>query len=412
MNKLKIAPIRIICALLAAVMVVELNTPVVHAEEDLSEIEENIKQKEAEISKANKEKKELMTDLNNIKEVVKGLQSEKRDLETYVKELDSNLADVEEKIAELKELIAEKEKEILETTKELEEAEKKEEEQYRAKKKRAQFVYEKGNKYYLELLFTSGSFGEFLNRKSYVEKMSEYDARMLEQYVTNRKLIEVCKKELEADAELLEEAKAKVDEQQKNLEVLISAKEGEINKYAGDIKDQQKAIAEYEASIAVQNQVISTLEAALQEQRKKLLEEGKEDLAYDGGMFKWPCPNYTRISDDYGMRMHPILHVEKFHNGIDLAAPSGSPILAAYDGEVIAADYNSSMGNYIMINHGGGLITIYMHASKLYVSKGTMVARGEKIAGVGTTGRSTGNHLHFGVRLNGEYVSPWNYLSK
>ena len=412
MNKLKIAPIRIICALLAAVMVVELNTPVVHAEEDLSEIEENIKQKEAEISKANKEKKELMTDLNNIKEVVKGLQSEKRDLETYVKELDSNLADVEEKIAELKELIAEKEKEILETTKELEEAEKKEEEQYRAMKKRAQFVYEKGNKYYLELLFTSGSFGEFLNRKSYVEKMSEYDARMLEQYVTNRKLIEVCKKELEADAELLEEAKAKVDEQQKNLEVLISAKEGEINKYAGDIKDQQKAIAEYEASIAVQNQVISTLEAALQEQRKKLLEEGKEDLAYDGGMFKWPCPNYTRISDDYGMRMHPILHVEKFHNGIDLAAPSGSPILAAYDGEVIAADYNSSMGNYIMINHGGGLITIYMHASKLYVSKGTMVARGEKIAGVGTTGRSTGNHLHFGVRLNGEYVSPWNYLSK
>ena len=93
-----------------------------------------------------------------------------------------------------------------------------------------------------------------------------------------------------------------------------------------------------------------------------------------------------------------------------MAAPGGSPILAAYDGEVIAADYNSSMGNYIMINHGGGLITIYMHASALYVSKGTMVARGDKIAAVGTTGRSTGNHLHFGVRLNGNYVSPWNYL--
>ena len=110
--------------------------------------------------------------------------------------------------------------------------------------------------------------------------------------------------------------------------------------------------------------------------------------------------------------MHPILKVEQFHNGVDMAAPGGSPILAAYDGEVIASGYNSSMGNYIMINHGGGLITIYMHASALYVSQGTMVARGEKIAAVGTTGRSTGNHLHFGVRLNGEYVSPWNYLSQ
>ena len=110
--------------------------------------------------------------------------------------------------------------------------------------------------------------------------------------------------------------------------------------------------------------------------------------------------------------MHPTLGVEKFHNGVDMAAPGGSPILAAYDGEVIGAGYNSSMGNYIMINHGGGLITIYMHASALYVSTGEMVGRGEKIAAVGTTGRSTGNHLHFGVRLNGDYVSPWNYLSQ
>ena len=93
-----------------------------------------------------------------------------------------------------------------------------------------------------------------------------------------------------------------------------------------------------------------------------------------------------------------------------MAAPGGSPILAACDGKVVAAGYSSSMGNYIMIDHGEGLITIYMHASALYVSKGAEVTRGQKIAAVGTTGRSTGNHLHFGVRLNGEYVSPWNYL--
>ena len=95
-----------------------------------------------------------------------------------------------------------------------------------------------------------------------------------------------------------------------------------------------------------------------------------------------------------------------------MAAPSGSPILAAYDGKVVASDYNASMGKYIMIDHGNDLYTIYMHASALYVSKGETVAKGQEIAAVGSTGRSTGPHLHFGVRLNGSYVSPWNYLSK
>jgi murein DD-endopeptidase MepM/ murein hydrolase activator NlpD len=102
----------------------------------------------------------------------------------------------------------------------------------------------------------------------------------------------------------------------------------------------------------------------------------------------------------------------KFHNGIDLAAPGGSPILAAYSGTVVAATYSSTMGNYVMIDHGSNLYTIYMHAQTLYVSKGDTVTQGQKIAAVGTTGRSTGNHLHFSVRLNGSYVSPWNYLSK
>ena len=105
-------------------------------------------------------------------------------------------------------------------------------------------------------------------------------------------------------------------------------------------------------------------------------------------------------------------NVKKFHNGVDFAAPKGVAIYAAYDGVVAAATYSSTMGNYVMINHGGGLYTIYMHASKLHVSKDEIVVRGEKIAEVGSTGRSTGNHLHFTVRKNGEYVSPWEYISK
>ena len=135
-------------------------------------------------------------------------------------------------------------------------------------------------------------------------------------------------------------------------------------------------------------------------------------MTYDGGMFKFPLASYTRISDEYGMRIHPTLGVEQFHNGVDFASPKGTAIYAAYDGVVVAATYSGTMGNYVMIDHGDGLYTIYMHASALYVEKDDIVVRGETIAAVGSTGRSTGNHLHFSVRLNGEYTSPWNYLKE
>ncbi|MGN1147698.1 MAG: M23 family metallopeptidase, partial [Lachnospiraceae bacterium] len=164
--------------------------------------------------------------------------------------------------------------------------------------------------------------------------------------------------------------------------------------------------------IQEQKEIIEALEAAIAAEKKKILEQQGSLMTYDGGQFKFPLASYTRLSDDYGMRMHPTLGVEKFHNGIDLAAPTGTAIYAAYDGKVVAAAYSSSMGNYVMIDHGDSLYTIYMHASKLYVSTGDIVVRGETIAAVGSTGRSTGPHLHFGVRLNGEYVSPWNYLSQ
>lgn len=207
---------------------------------------------------------------------------------------------------------------------------------------------------------------------------------------------------------MLHQAEESLQQEQQSVNTLISEKEKQIVAYEGDISNQEAAIAEYEAQIAAEDAEIAALEKAVEADKAKLEEENK--VKYDGGMFQMPCPSYKRISDDYGSRMHPILNVEKFHNGVDFAAPSGSPILAAYDGRVVAATYNSSMGNYVMIDHGDGLYTIYMHASKLYVSSGQTVTKGEQIAAVGSTGRSTGPHLHFSVRLNGSYVSPWNYL--
>ena len=220
-------------------------------------------------------------------------------------------------------------------------------------------MYEKGDSLSLELLFGSDSFGDMLSKAEYIEMLSAYDRRMLDEYVAYAEYVALCKQSLEEEKEVLDEAKAAVEEEEASLNELIEAEQG----------------------------------------RK-----------YDGGMFTWPAPSYTRISDEYGNRMHPTLGIQKFHNGIDMAAPGGSAILAAYDGKVVAADYNGSMGNYIMIDHGDSLYTIYMHASALYVSKGAEVSKGDKIAAVGSTGRSTGNHLHFSVRLNGNYVNPRNYL--
>ena len=146
------------------------------------------------------------------------------------------------------------------------------------------------------------------------------------------------------------------------------------------------------------------------EERRQLIANSGSAITYDGGAFKFPLASYTRISDEYGMRIHPTLGVEQFHNGVDFAANGGTAIYAAYDGKVAAAAYSTTMGNYVMIDHGGGLYSVYMHASELLVSPGQQVSAGQVIARVGSTGISTAPHLHFGVSLNGSYVSPWGYL--
>lgn len=371
---------------------------------------DSIRQKEEEIENARKQKKDLQDGLTDIKKIKEELEASKNNLAQYVVELDGQLETIQGKIATYKELIVEKEEELKQTQAELDAAIEDQEDQYEAMKKRIKFMYENGSNLYMEMIFTSTSFGEMLNKAEYIEMLSAYDRKMLDKYVATRELIELYKENLEEEKELLEEARAGVEKEEAALNELIDDKKQRIEEVSTDINSKQAAIAELEADIKEQNETITALEQAVSEEKKRLAEEN--GLKYDGGIFTWPAPSYTKISDDYGNRMHPILGIEKFHNGVDLAAPGGSSILAAYDGNVVAADYSGSMGNYIMIDHGDGLYTIYMHASALYVSKGAFVTRGQQIAAVGSTGRSTGNHLHFSVRLNGNYVSPWNYISK
>ena len=385
--------------------------PMVSRADNVSELKKSIEQKQQEIKDAQDQKKKLQSGLTDVKSVINSLEKSKSDLSAYVSQLDTNLSAVQAKITELTEMITQKETEITQTKAELAEALAREEAQYEAMKGRIKSMYERGDNFYLEAVLTARSFGDMLNRADYVERLSASDKRILEEFQATREYVEVCKAQLESEQELLEEAKKDVEAEQASLQSLISQKEAEITSYEADISNREQLVKEYEAEIAAQNAEIKELESIAKTLQKQLEQaNGGQKKKYDGGMFAWPAPSYTRISDDYGYRIHPILKTQQFHNGVDMAAPGGSPILAAYNGTVVAAAYSSTMGNYVMIDHGDNLYTIYMHASALYVSQGAEVVKGQKIAAVGTTGRSTGNHLHFSVRLNGSYVSPWNYL--
>ncbi|MDE6531566.1 MAG: peptidoglycan DD-metalloendopeptidase family protein [Lachnospiraceae bacterium] len=401
---------RLCMGLCLAVLMILNVSAVSRADNDeyIDGLRESISEKENELDGLESQKAALQSGRSNLQRIVNGLEATKNEMASYVAELDAQVAEIQGNIDSLNELIEAKEAEIVQTQEELAQAEQVAADQYEAMKERIQFMYEQGDTLYLEMLLNSDSFADMLNKADYIEQLSAYDRRKLEEYQLVIEYTELCRQELVAERELLEEAKVAAQEEQNNLNALIDEKEVQITAYESDIATKEQAIREYDAEIAEQNQIIAALEAQIAADQAALAEATR--LKYDGGIFIWPAPSYTRISDPFGWRMHPTLGVEKFHNGLDMAAPGGSPILAAYDGKVVAAGYSSSMGNYIMIDHGDKLYTIYMHASALYVSTGEYVTRGQKIAAVGTTGRSTGNHLHFGVRLNGQYVDPRSYL--
>ena len=349
---------------------------------------------------------------------VDDLKKSKESAQNEVSSLQTQLNTVVGKITELESQLSSKGEEIIQAQSDLEDAEAEEQKQYADMKVRIKYMYEEGNSSLLETLFSSTSFTDLLNKAEYIEQVSEYDRNMLQTYQDNRDKITRLEKDLKDQKEVLEQVKGDVEAKQTEMAGLISDKQTEIEGYESDIQNKEEAIKEYEAMIAEQDSTIKALEASVAAAKAKRTQMTVSDNStnaadqphYGGGAFVWPAPSYTRISDDYGYRTHPILGIQKFHSGVDMAAPSGSSILAAADGTVVAATYNATMGNYVMIDHGNGLYTIYMHASALYVSSGQSVSAGSTIAAVGSTGRSTGAHLHFSVRQNGSYVSPWNYL--
>ncbi len=375
----------------------------------IEQLKTSISEKQGQLSELEKEKKQIQAGKTNIERLKNSLIYSRNQVSEMVEALDLQVAELQGNIDNYNALIETKKQEIQVTMQEVQAAEDTVSEYYNAMKERIRYMYERGDNGSLELILSSKSLSDMLNKADYIEALEAYDRQQLAEYQLVVEYCNTVKLQLEEEQSVLEEAQVALLEEQDNINELIETKTAEIEAYNQEINNTQQALNEYQEELEAQDSIIKDLEAAIKAEQQALSEATRRH--YDGGMFVHPCPGYKRVSSEFGNRVNPVTHVSQLHNGIDLAAPAGTPIYAAYDGTVVAAAYTAAMGNYIMIDHGDGLYTIYMHASALYVSKGQGVKAGDHIAAVGTTGRSTGNHLHFTVRLNGSYRNPREYFT-
>lgn len=262
--------------------------------------------------------------------------------------------------------------------------------------KRVNVMYKNGTIGYAEVLLSSANFSELLSNLDMVQLIVENDVELLKYLEKQREIIEDRKVELETYKREQVALEAEVKGVKSQLQVSRGQYERKMEELAADKEELEKQVDEN-----------NKLADQLTEELRKM----QSSTAYIGGELKWPVPGYTRISSSFGNRVHPILRVNKFHTGIDIPAPSGTTVIAAGPGTVRYSGVLGSYGKVVMIDHGGGIITLYAHNSKLVVSEGERVKEEQKIAEVGSTGLSTGPHVHFEVRKDGSYVDPIPYVS-
>lgn len=260
-------------------------------------------------------------------------------------------------------------------------------------------MYEMGETKYLDVLLHSSSLSNFLSRCYLITEISEADYKLVSSVKEDKTQTETIAKSLTEKKEELEADKIEKEKYQVSLSNMEILKNNKITQLSEQEQSIFREIEDYRNEIAEVEQEIKKL--ALQNIGE----------SYVGGEMIWPTPGYTQITSQFGMRDHPITGIYKLHTGIDIGAPYGSNFVAANDGVVIKAEMNVAYGNMVMIDHGGGVITLYAHGSEILVSVGDEVSQGQPILKVGSTGYSTGPHAHFEIRINGEYVSPLDYVS-
>ncbi len=367
---------------------------------------------------AEKEKTSVIEEeKKKVEDTLKNLEGQKADTESYVRQLDQEMAAISSQLEELSGQIADKESEIAVTQEELSAAQEAEVQQYDAMKLRIKYMYEKGDTTFIDLILESKSISQLLNRAEYISQISQYDRQMLDEYAATRQTIADNEAKLESERADLLALQESTQAKHNSVEELLAAKEEQLKSYETQIASAQSQINAYEQDLAAQESKIRQIEEEMQkaeeEARKKAESSGTSYTVKSLGntKFIWPCPSSSRITSAFGGRESPTEGASSNHQGIDIGASTGSDIIAAADGVVTIATYSASAGNYVMLSHGGGVSTVYMHCSSLNVSEGQSVTQGQVIAKVGSTGYSTGPHLHFGIRSGGSYVNPSNYVS-
>ena len=374
------------------------------------------------IEDAKKKVSSMEEEKKKVESTLKDLEGKKSDTAAYVKELDRNLSALAGELTKLEGDISQKEEQIEEAKVELETAKITENRQYEDMKLRIQYMYENGQTGLLESMMQSESIAELLNRAEYASQITSYDRKMLEEYRKTRQEVALKEEALKTEHQELLTLQDSTKAKQSSVKTLMASKEAELASYETKIASAQGEIDQYNADIKAQEEHMARVEAEIRrkEEEARKAEEAKKNQSSAGGdstvkkgntNFIWPCPASGRISSAFGDRSSPTEGASTNHKGIDIPAPSGSSIVAAADGKVVISTYSYSAGNYIMIDHGGGLTTVYMHCSQLLVKEGETVKQGQTIAKVGSTGYSTGPHLHFGVRSGGSYVNPSGYVS-
>lgn len=261
-------------------------------------------------------------------------------------------------------------------------------------------MYETPKFEFLQVILESKSVTEFLSTYYAMKELAEYDKQLLDTVKQQKEEIETTKKIL---AEKKQQVITNKQTQQKKAQVLANTKtmrQYYISKLSTEEQELQSKIDEY-------NGQVSAIESEI-----KLMALNSISADYIGGAMTWPIPGYTTITSEYGMRVHPITGAYKLHTGTDIGAPMGADFVAAAKGVVTKASMTPAYGNMVIIDHGGGVQTLYAHGSEILVQVGQEVEAGTPVLKVGSTGYSTGPHAHFEIRINGQTVNPLDYLLK
>ena len=343
------------------------------------------------------------TEISETQKKAEELETQKKDAEKEKQSLEKQLESIVSEMEGTKTKIEEKETEISAKEEELIQAKVDENDQYESMKKRIKYMYENGNAQFVEILCESKNIGEFLNNAEYITTISEYDRTMLVEFQAVVKDVEEQEAALQAEYDELETMQNDLITKQDSVTELMESKDAEIEQISSDLGDTKDKLSELQAAAAA-------AERKQQEKNSGYSNNAGASVITGNGTFTHPCPGYTYISSEFGYREQPIAGASTNHKGMDFAAPAGTPIYAAASGTVTSASYSGNAGNMIVINHGNGLQTYYMHCNSMYVRAGQTVSKGQNIGAVGSTGNSSGPHLHFQVMQNGTPVNPRNYL--